>query len=274
MKPDRTGIGVNDPMTEVPHQINDGETYERMMGRWSRAAGEVFVDWLAPQSGLHWLDVRCGNGAFTELLVESCAPVRVDAIDTSASQLDFARTRPAARVTDFHQGDAQSLPFDDNSFHHGVMALVINLIPEPMKAVTEMARVVQSGGWVATYMWDINGGGFTMEPIRAALDEIGISTPYFNAEVCEMDNLRSLWIDVGLDDVAVQRIDVEVSYGDFDDFWLSHTVSPNTVSKAIGNLEPAEAEKLKIRLQEMLPADPMGRISYGAYANAVRGKAA
>ena len=52
-------------MPDTPTQFNDGAAYEQMMGRWSRLAGEIFLDWLAPQSGLRWLDVGCGNGAFT-----------------------------------------------------------------------------------------------------------------------------------------------------------------------------------------------------------------
>jgi hypothetical protein len=56
-------------MSEVPIRFDDGAAYERAMGIWSQLAGEVFLDWLAPCSGLRWIDVGCGNGAFTELLV-------------------------------------------------------------------------------------------------------------------------------------------------------------------------------------------------------------
>jgi hypothetical protein len=50
-------------------RFDDGAAYERYMGEWSRLAGETFLEWLAPESGLRWLDVGCGNGAFTEMLV-------------------------------------------------------------------------------------------------------------------------------------------------------------------------------------------------------------
>ena len=51
-------------------RFDDGAAYERMMGQWSRIAGNVFLDWLDLDSRLRWVDVGCGNGAFTELLVE------------------------------------------------------------------------------------------------------------------------------------------------------------------------------------------------------------
>jgi trans-aconitate methyltransferase len=58
------------------------------------AAGEIFLDWLAPSCGLRWIDVGCGTGAFTELLVERYAPAGVEGVDPSEAQLSFARARP------------------------------------------------------------------------------------------------------------------------------------------------------------------------------------
>ena len=54
-------------MTERQIRFDDGASYERMMGVWSKLAGNVFLDWLKPGSGLRWVDVGCGNGAFSEL---------------------------------------------------------------------------------------------------------------------------------------------------------------------------------------------------------------
>ena len=64
-------------MAEQEIRFDDGAAYEQMMGIWSRIAGDVFLDWLAPRSGLSWIDVGCGNGAFTELIVARCAPAEV-----------------------------------------------------------------------------------------------------------------------------------------------------------------------------------------------------
>ena len=148
------------------------------------------------------------------------------------------------------------LPFGDNAFDAAVMALVINLIPEPAKAVAEMVRVVRPGGWVATYMWDIMGGGFTMEPIRQALDEMDVPTPIYGAEICRMESMHGLWERAELEDVAVRRIDVPLTYDDFDDFWYANTGTPNTISKAIKTFSPADVEKLKVRLRAQLPTKP------------------
>jgi len=137
-------------MAETQIRFEDGAAYERNMGNWSQRAGSIFLDWLAAASDLKWIDVGCGNGAFTELLVERCAPVEVQGIDPSEGQLAFARTRPAARIAKFSRGDAMALPFPTDAFDVATMALVIPFVPEPIKGVAEMTRVVRPGGMVAT----------------------------------------------------------------------------------------------------------------------------
>ncbi|MFT5439234.1 MAG: ubiquinone/menaquinone biosynthesis C-methylase UbiE [Alphaproteobacteria bacterium] len=259
-------------MATTPPVFTDGEAYERMMGRWSRLAGETFLDWIAPARGLRWLDVGCGNGAFTELLVERCSTSAVTGIDPSEGQLDYARSRLDANDVDFRQGDALALPFEDNEFDAAAMALAINFVPDPSKAVAEMVRVVEPGGLIATYMWDVLGGGFTMEPLRKALKEIDIPTPIPGAEVVRIENLERLWNEAELNDVATRRVDITVTYADFEDFWIANTSIPNSVSNAIAKLAPADGEKLKERLRETLSTDADGRISYGACANAVKGR--
>ena len=147
-------------MVEQTLRFDDGAAYEQTMGIWSRSVGEIFLDWLASSSGLRWIDVGCGNGAFTQLLVERCAPAEVQGIDPSEGQLAFARSRSTSSVVEFGLGDAMALPFPADRFDTAVMALVLIFVPDPVRGVAEMARVVRPGGTIATYMWDMLGGGF------------------------------------------------------------------------------------------------------------------
>src|SRR5690242_10878901 len=115
----------------VTNQIRfeNSAAYEQYMGKWSQLAGGAFLEWLDPRPGLRWLDVGCGNGAFTEMIVERSAPLSVQGIDPSEAQLAFARTRNAARVAQFRLGDAMAQPFADHTFDVAVMPLVIFFVP-------------------------------------------------------------------------------------------------------------------------------------------------
>jgi trans-aconitate methyltransferase len=85
-------------MSEPTIRFDDGAGYEQMMGKWSRLAGDIFLDWLQAPAGLHWLDIGCGNGAFTETLIDRCAPSAISGIDPSEGQLLYARQRPGCRL--------------------------------------------------------------------------------------------------------------------------------------------------------------------------------
>ena len=261
-------------MSEAPNLFNDGNAYERLMGRWSRLAGEKFLDWIDPPKNLNWIDVGCGNGAFTEVLIARCAPAAVTGVDPSDGQLAFARTRPGAKMAQFRIADAQSLPFPDNSFDAASMALVITFIPDPVKAAKEMARVVKPGGWVATYMWDVPGGGFPIRPIAEAARSLGLGEPVRpNVNASRRDDMRAIWQQAGITSLDMQVIRIQVAFSSFDDFWDFNSVPVGPAGKALADLTPDMREKLKARLREQLPIAADGSIAYEAFANAVKGRA-
>src|SRR3954453_23307859 len=259
-------------MTKPQIRFDDGAGYERMMGKWSRLAGEVFLEWLKPAPGLRWIDVGCGNGAFTELLSERCAPAEIQGVDTSQAQLEFARSRHRAGVAHFRQGDAMALPFPDNSFDAAAMALVIFFVPEPATSVAEMARVVRPGGLIASYAWDIEGGGFPAEPALAELRALGfppIRPPSFTA--ARMENLRTLWSGAGLDAIETREITVQRTFADFQDFW-STVLLGASVKATVAKMTAGQIEALKQKLRAQLAGDHDGPITPGARANAIQGR--
>jgi SAM-dependent methyltransferase len=253
-------------------RFDDGAAYERMMGIWSGLAGAVFIDWLKPDKGLRWIDVGCGNGAFSEQLVDRCAPAAVQGIDPSQGQIDFARTRPAARLAKFGIGNAMALPFADDSFDAATMALVIFFVPEPKKGVAEMARVVRPGGIVAAYAWDILGGGFPQEPLRVELRAMGIDpiTPP-SAEAAQIDAMRELWRGAGLQDVETRQITVQRTFADFEDYW-DVTLLSASVAPTMAAMSAADRDGLKNRLRARVTADAAGRIICSGRANAAKGR--
>jgi ubiquinone/menaquinone biosynthesis C-methylase UbiE len=259
-------------MAEPKIRFDDGAAYEQMMGVWSRLAGNIFLDWLAPRPGLRWIDIGCGNGAFTELLVERCAPAEVQGIDPSEAQLTYARSRHSGRVAKFQQGDAMALPFPADSFDAAVMALVIFFVPDPAKGVAEMARVVGPSGTVATYAWDMLGGGFPQEQIRAEMRAMGLKPPAPpSSDASRIEALRDLWTGSGLEAVDTREITVQRTFADFDEFWSINIRGPS-IGSVIAAMASSDAERLKTAVRARLPADAAGRITYSARANAVKGR--
>ena len=260
------------PVAEQQIRFDDGAAYEERMGKWSRLAGNVFLDWLAPVSNLRWVDVGCGNGAFTELIVERCAPSAIQGIDPSSGQISYARARPGAASSKFEVGDALGLPYDARSFDIAVMALVLFFVPDPVKAIAEMKRVVRTGGTVTAYVWDIFAGGLPHQEIRTQMHAIGQPTPVPpSSHVSAQNALRDLWTDAGLEKVETREILVHRTYDDFDEYWnvclLGHGVRP-----AIAAMSEADAQAFQARIRANLQVDASGRITCAARANAVKGR--
>jgi SAM-dependent methyltransferase len=252
-------------------RFTDGAAYERYMGKWSQLAGDTFLEWLALPSGLRWLDVGCGNGAFTEAFVQRCAPVSIHGIDPSEKQLAYARTRPVLRLAHFCQADAMAQPFLDNVVDVAVMPLVIFFVPDPEQGVAEMARVVCPGGTVAAYGWDM-AGGFPYGALQAEMRAMGLTVRMPpSSDASQIDELQRLWTRAGLDVVETRQIAVQRTFAGFDDYWTTILGGPS-VGPQLAAASSEQLAVLKTRMRSVLPADASGRITYSARANAVKGR--
>jgi SAM-dependent methyltransferase len=253
-------------------RFDDGAAYDRSMGVWSRIAGERMLDWLDPAPGQAWIDVGCGGGAFTELVIGRCAPRQIHGVDPAPAQIGFAAARPGAQGASFRVGDAMALPFEDDRFDAAIMALVIFFVPEPARGVAEMARVVRPGGSVSAYAWDIDGGGFPFRHLQEALRELGI-TPQRppRPDAARPEVLEALWRDAGLTDIAMRTIRVERRFADFDDFWFCCTGS-GSLRATIAGLDADQVARAQQALKPMLPVAADGSITIGSHANAIRGR--
>lgn len=254
--------------------FSDGAAYERFMARWSRAAGSVFLDWVAPAKGASWIDIGCGTGVFTELVMDTCSPAAVAAVDPSADQIELARSKPLAERVDFRVADAQALPFGDATFDVVASALVINFIPDRLRATGEMRRVVRPGGIVAAYVWDFMAGGSPITPIRDGLAAIGARNPAIHgAEDSPLETLGSLFAGAGLQNVATRTIEVTMSFPSFDDYWRTQLPPYSPTGKAVAALSAADREKLMQSVRAVMPAGPGGGVSFTARANAIKSRA-
>jgi ubiquinone/menaquinone biosynthesis C-methylase UbiE len=258
-------------MTQL--SFDDSAAYERFIGTWGRAAGSMFLGWLAPAIGADWLDVGCGTGLFTELILKACAPASVVGIDPAAAQISYASRKPIAAHVSFRTGDAQALPFKDASFDVVASALVINFIPDRLRALSEMRRVARPGGLVGGYVWDFQAELSPSGPLRVALRDLAQGVPLLpGTEDAGLSRLAWLFTQAGFSEIATTSFDVTVEFPDFDAFWTAQTPRYAPTTKIVGALDDRQRRQLRDAINARISSSADGSIRYPARANAVRGR--
>jgi hypothetical protein len=126
---------------------------------------------------------------------------------------------------------------------------------------------------VAAYMWDMPGGGVPLRPLYRACVALGhaAQVPPSSA-VSALETMHQLWVDAGLQSVESRRIDITVSFADFDDFWDSSSIPIGPQGQLLASLSPEQVAEVKESLRATLPVDEDGSISYPAFATAVKGR--
>ncbi|MAT99060.1 MAG: SAM-dependent methyltransferase [Anaerolineaceae bacterium] len=253
----------------------NGNSYERFMGRWSHLVAREFLSWLAVPPNSRWLDVGCGTGSLTKQILETNRPQNIVSVDPSPEFVEFARQSVPDPAVQFRVGLAQSLELEANQFDAVVSALVLNFVPQPETAVAEMLRVVKPGGAIGIFLWDYAEG---MEMLRyfwdatvaldkkaEALDE-GVRFP-----LCRDGQLESLVRRCGLKQIEAIPIEVVTHFQDFADFWTPFLGYVGPAPAYVMSLTPGEKQRLKNKVHNSLPINQDGSISLVARAWAVKG---
>ena len=192
--------------------------YGRFTGRFSEALAEELMTSLAPQLKGRVLDVGCGPGALTALLVDRLGAENVAGADPSEPFVEAARARlPGA---DVRCATAERLPYGDRSFDAAVAQLVVHFMSDPVAGLREMARVTRPGGTIAACVWDNAGGRGPLSPLWRAANELDPTVGDESAAVGAREGqLAEVAVEAGLVDVRSSSVTAHVPFADFEDWW-------------------------------------------------------
>lgn len=92
------------------------------------------------------LEIGCGNGAFTKLIIKYFDPDKIIATDFDERLISYADKKYANSRVVFSQEDGENLSFQDNEFDAVIFNGVIHHIINWQKALQELKRVLKPGG--------------------------------------------------------------------------------------------------------------------------------
>ena len=132
--------------------------------------GEQFVSHVKIEPGMNVLDVACGTGNTTIPAARTGA--KITGLDLAPNLLEQARKRATKEslTIQFDEGDAESLPYPDESFDVVITMFGAMFAPRPEIVASELLRVCRRGGTIAMANW--TPGGFTGKMFQATAKHV------------------------------------------------------------------------------------------------------
>ena len=223
-------------------------TRARLLERARTSPREFFAP-LALRPGLNVLDVGCGTGDFLRLLAPIVSPGAAVGVDLSETMISEARQRSGENVENlsFRAGSVLNLPFPDASFDRVLATQLLLHVPDPLKALMEIKRVLAPSGIISVS--EIDWGTLV---VQSSNNDLGRR---FSDLACkELRNgliIRELpgqLRELGFDHIVI-RPEIEVSQ-DLDTFYTWFVEPSLKHFTRIGAFSEAEAEAFLADLKE------------------------
>lgn len=221
---------------------NSADAYERYLATAFAPWARELVSSAHVHRGARMLDVACGTGIVARQAASVVGPEgTVTGIDINPDMLRVARAvsadiRPAI---DYRQGSAMDLPFEDASFDAVCCEQALLFFPEPVRALSQMRRVLVDGGHAAVSLCRPIGYCPTYVALANALDrhvnnEAGamMRSPFASWSVQE---LRRLFTEGGFDHVHVRIALASLRYPSVAEF-LRREAASSPLSGPVGAL--------------------------------------
>lgn len=232
-----------------------GANYERYMGRWSRLVAPGYIKFAGVKNGERVLDVGTGTGALASALESALPASDIVGIDPSAGFIGMAKQSAKTPRARFEIGDAQALAFKDKSFDHTMSLLVMNFVPDHLKAIGEMRRVTRPRGSISACVWDYNEG---MQSLRYFWDEVVALDPAMepkderHMKLSREGQLGDLWKRAGLVNVQERPLVIEQAFSSFEDYWGPFLTGTGPGGAYVVSLTPERRAQLEARLRTRL----------------------
>jgi len=231
------------------------DAYDRFMGRYSRQLSPQLSDLAGIDAGQRVLDVGCGPGALTAELVLRLGPGLVAAVDPSEPFVIANATRHPG--VDVRHASAEHLPFADDEFDAALAQLVIHFMSDPVRGLSEMARVTRPGGRIAACVWDHGGGRGPINTYWEAARELD---PDLKDESLlagsRQGHLGELFEAAGLHVVVDTALASRVTHASFEEWWEPFTLGVGPAGAHAAGLDPDQLVRLRELSRARLPEAP------------------
>jgi ubiquinone/menaquinone biosynthesis C-methylase UbiE len=184
-------------------------------------AQSLMLDMAALQPGERVLDVACGTGLVSFRIINAVGEKgAVVGTDISGEMVEAARRLAAERSVQnarFERFDAEEMKLDEEPFDAAVCGLGLMYVPNPVKALEEMRRLLKPGGRAAAAVWGARAkcGWAEIFPVTDARVASEVCPMFFHLGTQDM--LARCFTEASFTDIRYERLEVELIYACDDD---------------------------------------------------------
>ena len=184
-------------------------------------AQSLMLDMAALQPGERVLDVACGTGLVSFRIINAVGEKgAVVGTDISGKMVEAARRLAAERSVQnarFERFDAEELKLNEEPFDAAVCGLGLMYVPNPVKALEEMRRLLKPGGRAAAAVWGARAkcGWAEIFPVTDARVASEVCPMFFHLGTQDM--LARCFTEASFTDIRYERLEVELIYACDDD---------------------------------------------------------
>jgi ubiquinone/menaquinone biosynthesis C-methylase UbiE len=181
----------------------------------------LMLNVLTLRPGDRVLDIACGTGLVSLRMAEAVDKEGVVVgTDISGEMVGAARRIAAERGVGnarFERSDAEALPFESGFFDAAACALGLMYVPDPVRALREMRRVLRPGGKAAAAVWGARHkcGWAEIFPITDARVASEVCPMFFHLGT--QDTLADTFAAAGFTDIRAERLTTTLRYANADD---------------------------------------------------------
>ena len=224
------------------------ESYERFMvpslfGPWA----SYLIELANPQSGERVLDIACGTGIVARNVVSLVGSKGiVMGLDANPDMIGMARAMAEREhlSIDWHTGSAEQLPFADENFDLILCQFGLMFFTDRQAALTEMHRVLKTGGRVIWSVWQ----GLDRHPFYQTIHDVtqrhlAKSSVQAVFSLGDSDELRKLLIGSGFQHVKIEPMSITARFPNAEEFLAWEIDVDPAETPALQNLD-AEAQQV------------------------------
>ncbi|MDH5389181.1 MAG: methyltransferase domain-containing protein [Gammaproteobacteria bacterium] len=238
--------------TEIPwNLVAEGyaETTSKMFEGYAKAA----INLTKMNSGSHVLDVACGPGTLPMLIHKRCQTVKaIDFADQMVSIFRNAISNASIDNIDVTCGDAQNLPYEDESFDIAFSMFGLMFFPDRSKGYSEIYRTLKPGGEVVISSWAPVADSPAMKMMFGAVRALNPEIPEPQTVIDSLENdsyFKNELEQAGFRNIVIHRITEEYYIDSIAKLWEELVKGSAPIAMMKKNMSPeAWKEKEEIAL--------------------------